>query len=409
MLDAGVRAANHYAKGSEMDPVKESNSPTPKANAQKRSNGQGSMYYVTTKQGKRSLKAAINDINGKRHVRTFKRKSDAEDWLAEQKRARQFGENTYATNPKMTVAEFMTGWVESQYGQDQSSTKRFYRNAIKNHIVPTLGNVKASVLTPKTIENLLRDMSARGLGKGTIDSVKSTLSAAFNDAVRLGDLTRNPVKNVKVPNVQSKTTKPIPRADWEKIYLESMKDPNLHARIEIGGMVGIRPGETLGLMWKDLDTEEKTLHIERQSQRVKGVGIVLKSVKQKQERTLLLSATTIQILLTHKRHQTLKKAGWESDMGLVFPNSIGKLQDEKADRLIFKKLCKAAGVPDYQLYQLRKTAFTNMASQTDLRTLMEFSGHTQISTVMGSYVFATSESMKNAIEGMDKLRPVSGS
>ena len=96
-------------------------------------------------------------------------------------------------------------------------------------------------------------------------------------------------------------------------------------------------------------------------------------------------------------------------MGLVFPNSIGKLQDEKADRLIFKKLCKAAGVPDYQLYQLRKTAFTNMASQTDLRTLMEFSGHTQISTVMGSYVFATSESMKNAIEGMDKLRPVSGS
>jgi integrase len=389
-----------------MDPIKETNSPTLKASAQKRSNGQGSMYYVTTKQGKRSLKAAINDINGKRRVRTFKRKSDAEDWLAEQKRARQFGENTYATNPKMTVAEFMTGWVESQYGQDQSSTKRFYRNAIKNHIVPTLGNVKASVLTPKAIENLLRDMSARGLGKGTIDSVKSTLSAAFNDAVRLGDLTRNPVKNVKVPNVQSKTTKPIPKADWELIYREAMNDPYSHARIEIGGMVGIRPGEALGLMWKDIDFEEQTLHVERQSQRVKEVGIVLKAVKQKQERTLMLSRATLDILLTHKRYQSLQKASWKVDMDLVFPNTTGNLQDEKSDRSWFKKLCQRAGVPEYELYQLRKTAFTNMASQTDLKTLMQFSGHSQVSTVMGSYVFATNESMKNAIEGMDKLRPV---
>ena len=392
-----------------MDPIKDSNSPTPKATAQKRSNGQGSMYYVTTKQGKRSLKAAINDINGKRHVRTFKRKSDAEDWLAEQKRARQFGENTYATNPKMTVAEFMTGWVESQYGQDQSSTKRFYRNAIKNHIVPTLGNVKASVLTPKAIENLLRDMSARGLGKGTIDSVKSTLSAAFNDAVRLGDLTRNPVKNVKVPNVQSKTTKPIPKADWELIYRKAMKDPYLHARIEIGGMVGIRPGETLGLMWKDVDFDEQTLHVERQSQRVKGMGIVLKAVKQKQERTLMISGITLEILQMHKRYQSLQKASWKVDLDLIFPNSTGNLLDEKADRLMFKKLCRAAGVPEYELYQLRKTACTNMASQTDLKTLMQFSGHSQVSTVMGSYVFATNESMKNAIEGMDKLRPVANS
>jgi hypothetical protein len=36
---------------------------------------------------------------------------------------------------------------------------------------------------------------------------------------------------------------------------------------------------------------------------------------------------------------------------------------------------------------------------------MEFTGHTQVSTVLGSYVFATSESMKQAVNGMDQLRP----
>jgi hypothetical protein len=46
-----------------------------------------------------------------------------------------------------------------------------------------------------------------------------------------------------------------------------------------------------------------------------------------------------------------------------------------------------------------------MAGQTDLKTLMEFSGHTQVSTVIGNYVFATSESMAKAVNGMDRLRP----
>jgi hypothetical protein len=46
-----------------------------------------------------------------------------------------------------------------------------------------------------------------------------------------------------------------------------------------------------------------------------------------------------------------------------------------------------------------------MAEQIDLKTSMGFSGYTQVSTVIGNYVFATSESMKSAVNGMDQLRP----
>jgi integrase len=180
----------------------------------------------------------------------------------------------------------------------------------------------------------------------------------------------------------------------------------MHARIEVAGMLGLRPGEALGLKWSDLNIEHGTLLIERQVQRAKGKGLVLKEVKQKTVRTLKISQATIQILLTHKRHQTLKKAKWIEVNNLIFPNTVGKLGDEKSDRLAFKNLLEAAGVTHYRLSQLRKTAFTAMAGQTDLKTLMEFSGHTQVSTVIGNYVFATSESMKSAVDGMDRLRPV---
>jgi len=139
--------------------------------------------------------------------------------------------------------------------------------------------------------------------------------------------------------------------------------------------------------------------------RAKGRGLVLKSVKQKTARTLKISQETVQILITHKRHQSLNRAKWAEDNDLIFPNTVGKLGDEKGDRLAFKNLLTAAGVPDCQLYQLRKTAFTTMAGQTDLKTLMEFSGHTQVSTVIGNYVFATSESMVKAVNGMNEQRP----
>ncbi len=384
------------------------NSPEPGkkvSNKPKRANGRGSIYQITKSNGRKVWKAAIKDINGKLRTKNFTKVAEAEDWVAEQRRARELGENTYATNPKMTVSEFMIGWVENKYSDDQSNTQRFYRNAIKNHIIPALGNIKASSLTTKSIESLLRDMAARQLGAGTIKSVKASLSAAFNDAVRLGDLTRNPMKNVRMPDIQVKPTKPLPRTDWERIYLEAMKDPCTHARVEVAGMLGLRPGEALGLKWIDLNVQERTLRVARQVQRVKGKGLVVKAVKQKKERTLPISDTTIQILLTHKRYQALQKAAWNEDIDLIFPNSLGKPQDEKADRNAFKRLLKNANVPNYELYQLRKTAFTAMASQTDLKTLMEFTGHTQVSTVLGSYVFATSESMAKAVSGMDNLRP----
>lgn len=371
----------------------------------KRANGRGSIYQITKSNGRKVWKAAIKDINGKLRTKNFTKLSDAEDWVADQRRARDLGENTYATNPKMTVEEFLIGWANTQYGPDQESTQRSYLSVIKNHIAPAIGKMKAAELNTKTVENLFRDMHANGFGAGTIRITRAALSAAYNDAVRLGDLVRNPVQNTKMPNVTAKVTKPLPRNDWEKVYLEAMKDPRMHARIEIAGMWGLRPGEALGLKWSDLNVEKCTLLVERQVQRAKGKGLILKAVKQKTARNLKISQETVRILLVHKRLQALNKAEWLEENDLIFPNTFGKLGDEKSDRLAFKKLLKAAGVPDCQLYQLRKTAFTAMAGQTDLKTLMEFSGHTQVSTVIGNYVFATSESMSRAIHNLDYLRP----
>jgi integrase len=371
----------------------------------KNSNGRGSIYPIKLKSGATRYRAAIHDINGKRRTKNFKKKAEAEDWLAMQRQSRNQGLNTYATNPKMTVGDYLLGWVDSHKSMVKHSTYRSYKSCIKNQINPGIGKQIAANLTTKAVENFYGTLVANQIGGGTLNLVHRTLSCAFGDAVRLGDLPRNPVLNARKPNIKSVPTKAIPPEHWKKIYLEAMKNPFAHARIEIGLMIGLRPGEVLGLKWDDIDCKTKTLTIERQVQRGATGKLEFQSVKQGQIRTVPLTESQVNILLTHKRYQALNKARWTIDENLVFPNSIGGKLDEKKDRADFKKLLKAAGVPDYQLYQLRKTAFTNMAQQTDVRTLQAFSGHSQVSTLMESYVFPTDESMKRAVGNMDKLRP----
>ena len=382
-------------------------SPTKKSAKPKNANGRGSTYIVTKSNGKKVRKAAIFDINGKRRTKTFSTKAEADDWLVDQRRAREQGANTYATNPKMTVGQYLLGWVVSHRAHVKPNTYNSYLSVIKNQIIPNIGNLKASSLSPKVVENFLGEMAARGVGAGTINLTHRVMSAAYNDAVRHGDMPKNPVLLARKPRVKSVATKSIPLEHWQKIYQEATKNPQTHARMEIAIMVGLRPGEALGLKWKDIDWENSTLTIERQIQRVQGQGLQFQEVKQGGVRTVKISTETLRILQNHRRHQSLQKATWHEDQDLIFTNTFGRMQDEKTDRLNFKKLCRSAWIPEYQLYQCRKTAFTNMASQTDLKTLMEFSGHTQVSTIMGSYVFATSESMTSAVSGMDKLRPVS--
>ena len=375
------------------------------SNKPKRANGRGSIYQISKPNGRKVWKAAIKDINGKLRTKNFTKFAEAEDWIGEQRRARQLGENTYATNPKMTVAEFLMAWVESHKSQVKHSTYKSYKSCIKNQINPVIGKQVAATLTTKAIENFYGVLVANQIGGGTLNLVHRTLSCAFADAVRLGDLPKNPVINARKPNIKSVPTKPIPLEHWKRIYLEAMKNPYTHARIEIGLMIGLRPGEVLGLRWDDINYENKTLTIERQVQRGSSGSLEFQSVKQGQIRTVPLTDSQIRILLAHKRCQALNKARWTTDENLIFPNSLGGKLDEKKDRVEFKRLLKNAGLPDYQLYQLRKTAFTNMAQQTDVRTLQAFSGHSQVSTLMASYVFPTEQSLLKAVNGMDELRP----
>ena len=373
----------------------------------KNANGQGTVYF--SKSRNRYI-AQFYDIKNKRRTKICRRQSDAQTWLDEQKRVRHYGQSTYTPNPNMKISEFLTQWVEHRKNSIAPETYRNYKSTIDNRINPAIGDVKTKDLTAQAVESLIGDLIREGYKPGTIKGVYAVLRAAFRYAVRMGDLNTNPIAKVSAPSSQSITIKHIPKSDFEKIYRAASLHPYLHARVEVGMMMGLRPGEVRGLRWTDINWDERNLTIERQLQRVKDEGLVFRPVKQKESRTIPLSETQVNILKTHLDFQQMNTEGWVEDLGLIFPNTIGKPLDAKREHNWWKSLLKRADVGEYSLYQMRKTAFTHFANLgVPQATLLAYSGHSNISTVFKHYAFATSEAMDSAIAGMDSIRPTTSS
>lgn len=376
----------------------------------KNANGQGTIfekYRGYTNREKQRYIASIHDVVGKRITRTFKTRKQAQEWLDQQKRARHFGQSTYSPHPKMTVAELLEMTLKVRQSRLAPETFRNYRGAMRR-INKEIGNQLAESLSPHAIEYLLAQLSAKNFSISTQKNAYAILRMAYSYAVKMGDMPTNPVLRVDPPSGQINSKRHIPRRDFEAIYLSASLHPYSHARVEIGGMIGLRPCEILGLRWADINWDEQTLLVERQLQRVGGDGLIFRPVKQKQSRIIHLTSAQIQILRTHQQYQEMGKSNWEQDHGLIFPNSLGKPQDAKADRKWWKHLLGWASVSgEYTLYQLRKTAFTQIGSlNAPVANMLEFTGHANASTLYQHYAFATDEGRIRILEGIDGLRPV---
>ena len=368
-----------------------------------RANGEGSVYPI---KNRNCWRASIKNLLEVRITKTFKTKDEAHAWLLEQKKLRSQGLYLNDENIKQTVAEYLLEWVEHNRNHKKPATTRNYSERIRNQINPRIGYLKATALSPRAIEDLISQLISAGYAPGTILATYRTLSAAYSDGVRLGLLSQNPTTRVKLPKLTSTPMKQITRQDAAKIYSCAMQTPSMHARVELGMVCGLRPGEVLGLLWSDIDWDERMLTISRQVQRVAGQGLVFQSVKQGEQRKIVLTDEQISILRSHKEMQDVYRPTFSVDEGLIFPNSLGSKLDDKRDSYLWKRLLKLAQVKSYQRYQMRKTAFSNLYAELgDVRKLMDYSGHSQVSTVMRSYVFATEEAANEIRRSIDAIRP----
>ena len=262
---------------------------------------------------------------------------------------------------KIRLSEFAAQWLEQRAARGlKASTLRRYGYCLE-YIVPALGDLYVSVLTPTDIGAYIAARIKVAAGYTVLNELRCLRTMA-KDSMATGCAQIDWCARVAAPKV-SRYTKRRPNLLDGQQFAEML----LHVPPAWRGMVlllsttGLRWGEASALHWESVKNGEAT--IEHGNHR--GTLTTVKNDS---------SLRTVPVL-----PEVLAMMGLQRGTGLVFPVLRGKgaggLHKGSPLRRILTAACKAAGVPRVTTHGLRRT-FNNLArQQTSREVLKSITGH----------------------------------
>ena len=186
--------------------------------------------------------------------KTFARKSDAEAWEREQYRALAFGEFIPPTRSATRFSEVAAQFLEARRGQISPHSWRTDRDNLAN--IP--GWFAARPLSSIGESDILRYLTEQLAVKAhsTVQRAKTTLGSVFAYAVREKMITRNPMRDVRMPPGETRISAGVQTfTDAElaqTLRLQQEVRPHLAAVTEFLALTGLRWSELRALRVRDL-------------------------------------------------------------------------------------------------------------------------------------------------------------
>ena len=110
---------------------------------------------------------------------------------------------------KITVRQWLTKWMAEYVKPNaRQRTVERYQGIIDRHIVPFIGHVVLSKLTPSEIQAMEAGLTTRGMAPKGVELVHTVISGAYKYALRMEVVWRNPAKAVTPPKVTRREVEP---------------------------------------------------------------------------------------------------------------------------------------------------------------------------------------------------------
>jgi integrase len=266
------------------------------------------------------------DRGGVRRTHTFSRKKDADAYETTVRAELRAGVHSAS---RETVNEAGEAWLNDVAGKLEAATTESYKQHVRDHIAPYLGNVCIRDLSVPRIRDFMDELRADGRSAAMIKRVVGDLGALLADAQERGTVAQNvvhamsrrrrkssearqkvrPQVGVDIPSTaEIRAIVTHLRGTWRPILLTAI-------------FSGLRCSELRGLRWEDVDLKRSELTVRQRADKFNRIGPP-KSVAGR--RTVPLPPIVVNTL------REWKLACPPSALDLVFPTRTGNIVRRQA-------------------------------------------------------------------------------
>lgn len=393
------------------------------------------MASIVNRNGRYSVVYYYKDSSGKR-----KQQWETQESLSSAKLRKGEIEDLLRNKQKivpaqLTMQTFLDDFIRL-YGSKKWSLSTYASNiaTINKHIVPVLENRKLGSITAHTIDeyyySLMKNKSDT-VSECMLHQIHKLLRCAFNQALRWGYITENPVLFATLPAKPEKKT-----AFWSEnevaTALQHCTDEILALCIHLAFAGTMRIGEILALTWDDISSDCKEVTINKTIKRVsidvirelgsKDIILMIPSMyrnartalvlkKPKTEfscRTVFLPDTVADHLLTWRSRQ---KQLMHDDcteykkFGLVFAQATGRPYTDTMINNRFHQLIAQTNLPSVVFHSLRHSSITFKLKLTggNIKCVQGNSGHSQSTMVTDLYAHTCDADRKQSSQWFNEI------
>lgn len=306
----------------------------------------------------------------------------------------------------ITIEKWMCYWLETELlGAIKPSSYLTYRNQLKRHILPCLGRMEITAVTPVKVHSFLECLREKGLSENTVRGIYRLLSSAMRAALDDGVIRKNPCKKIRVLRGEQPRQRVLSREEQKSVERALSQKEDLTALFAM--YTGLRLGEICGLKWSDINWDNATATVCRTVQRLRRMehdGCL----PQGYAKTYLMvgspksysSCRTIPIpafLLDRLKKRMNQLSTSQRSTGYIF--STGKrAADPRTVQRRFTEVVKGLGISGVHFHTLRHSYATRLFEMgVDVKTVSQLLGHSSAKTTLDCYAHSLIDQQRRAV------------
>ena len=174
---------------------------------------------------------------------------------------------------KLTLGQWLTYWLEQVIAPSRTaSTVHGYQMIIRNHLAPSLGQIRLKELTAAQIQQYLNRKQQEGLCCNTVRKHHGVLHNALEHARKQELVVRNAAEHA-VPPSSTRPEHHFYDSETMSRLFELLAGTSLEPVVKLAGYMGLRRSEICGLKWSHVDREARVITIAEARTAVNGRSV----------------------------------------------------------------------------------------------------------------------------------------